>query len=233
MEINREYVDLGLPSGLLWAKCNIGANKPEEAGLYFQWGDVQGYTAEQVGSGEGLKEFSSALTDYKFAAFAEDQLTGITKYNEYDGKTVMDLEDDAAHVLMGGNWRLPTQGDFVELVNNTNIFLVPTSGEEISDAVKTYGDYPVYFEFPTTAETCTGMKFYKKDDHSIYLFVPAVGGAYRGSIHGGAYGNFWSSSLDPSVVGAWCFEFSAHGRYGGVVDQYRCVGMPLRGVRPK
>lgn len=60
-----EYVDLGLPSGLLWAKYNIGANSEEEAGLYFQWGDIQGYTAEQVGDGEGLKAFNN--DDYKFS----------------------------------------------------------------------------------------------------------------------------------------------------------------------
>lgn len=37
------YVDLGLPSGTLWATCNIGASKPSESGLYFQWGDTEGY----------------------------------------------------------------------------------------------------------------------------------------------------------------------------------------------
>lgn len=50
-------VDLGLPSGLLWADRNIGASSPEDAGLYFQWGDTVGYTAEQVANGE--KAFSS------------------------------------------------------------------------------------------------------------------------------------------------------------------------------
>ena len=48
-----EYVDLGLPSGLKWAKCNIGAEKESDYGLYFQWGDVVGYRSDQVGSGEG------------------------------------------------------------------------------------------------------------------------------------------------------------------------------------
>lgn len=49
-------IDLGLPSGILWADRNIGAATPEDSGLYFQWGDTQGYTAEQVGNGEGLKQ---------------------------------------------------------------------------------------------------------------------------------------------------------------------------------
>ena len=46
------YVDLGLPSGTLWATCNVGADKPSDFGLYFQWGDIQGYTADQVGLDE-------------------------------------------------------------------------------------------------------------------------------------------------------------------------------------
>ena len=47
-----EWVDLGLPSGVKWATCNIGAQNPEDVGLYFQWGDTQGWTREQVANGE-------------------------------------------------------------------------------------------------------------------------------------------------------------------------------------
>ena len=53
-----EYVDLNLPSGTLWATCNIGASKPSESGLYFQWGDTQGYTKEQIGTGDEQKKFA-------------------------------------------------------------------------------------------------------------------------------------------------------------------------------
>lgn len=55
MQQNNSYkaIDLGLPSGILWADRNIGAATPEDSGLYFQWGDTQGYTAEQVGNGAG------------------------------------------------------------------------------------------------------------------------------------------------------------------------------------
>ena len=61
-----DYVDLGLPSGTLWATMNVGASKPSDAGLYFQWGDTQGYTADQVGTGDGKKKFSSDWSDYKW-----------------------------------------------------------------------------------------------------------------------------------------------------------------------
>ena len=68
-EINNngfEYVDLGLPSGTLWAEMNVGASKASEAGLYFRWGDAQGYSADQIGNGEGQKKFSEDYSDYKW-----------------------------------------------------------------------------------------------------------------------------------------------------------------------
>ena len=49
---NHDYVDLGLPSGTLWATCNVGAEQPESYGQYFAWGEIQGYTEEQVLNGE-------------------------------------------------------------------------------------------------------------------------------------------------------------------------------------
>ena len=52
-----EYIDLGLPSGLLWAKCNVGATTEDEAGLYFQWGDIKGYTKEEIEAGKKNIQF--------------------------------------------------------------------------------------------------------------------------------------------------------------------------------
>ena len=98
-----------------WAKCNIGANSEEESGLYFQWGDTQGYTAEQVGNGEGLKAFTWA--DYKWSV--DGSSSNFSKYNGSDSKTVLDIEDDAAHANMGGNWRMPTFNEYKELCLNT------------------------------------------------------------------------------------------------------------------
>lgn len=53
--VKYKTIDLGLPSSLLWVDRNIGASSPEESGLYFHWGDTQGYTAEQVGDGGRIK----------------------------------------------------------------------------------------------------------------------------------------------------------------------------------
>ena len=107
-----DYVDLGLPSGTKWATCNVGASKPSDAGLYFQWGDTSGYTADQVGNGDGKKAFASDESDYKFGVYPN--------YSKYTttGAT-LDLEDDAAHANMGGSWHMPTPEQIQELIANT------------------------------------------------------------------------------------------------------------------
>ena len=109
-----EYVDLGLPSGILWATMNVGANSPTDAGLYFAWGDTNGYAASQVGSGEGLKYFG--WEDYKWSIDGSSR--NLEKYGI--GKLMeLALEDDAAHINMGGAWLLPTQTQSNELIDNT------------------------------------------------------------------------------------------------------------------
>ena len=221
-----EYVDLGLPSQLKWAKCNIGATNEEEAGLYFQWGDTQGYTAEQVGDGEGLKPFDWG--DYKFSI--DGTPSNFSKYNASDRKTVLDPEDDAAHVNMGGNWRMPTLDEYKELCLNTDIYLVPTEGEEIQGTAHDQSGF-VEIAWESEAEgTLKGVKFYKKGDKQTYMFVPAVGGAAGGSmLNVGQGGYLWSSSLYSSDVQSACgFYFDAG--VGGVGGSSRYIGLPVRGV---
>ena len=95
-----EYVDLGLPSGTLWATCNVGATSPEQAGLYFAFGETKGFTAEQVTS--GVRTFNSE--SYKASGISAD----------------LTLEQDAAHSYMGGKWRVPTKDEWRELIDNCN-----------------------------------------------------------------------------------------------------------------
>ena len=222
-----ETVDLGLPSHLKWAKCNIGANSEEESGLYFQWGDTKGYTAEQVGDGEGLKAFSWA--DYKFSIDGSD--SNFSKYNASNKKTILDLYDDAAHANMGGNWRMPTLDEYKELCLNTDIFLVTTEGEEIQGtAQEDSGSVTINWASQIKGTFLKGVKFYKKRDKQTYMFVPAAGAAYRGSIQVvGQVGVLWSSSLGSSdVQGAWYFDFHAFGSI--VSNDGRYFGLPVRGV---
>ena len=90
------YVDLGLPSGLLWATCNVGANSPEDYGDYFAWGET---TTKHV----------YAWITYKYGSSA----SSLTKYTF--NQTTLELIDDAARANWGGNWRIPTATEIAEL----------------------------------------------------------------------------------------------------------------------
>ena len=111
-----EYVDLGLPSGTLWATENIKDTNGNE--LYFAWGETQGYTAEQVGT---VKNFS--WKDYELGT--ENNLS---KYNSTDGKTILDSEDDAATANWGSDWKMPTKEQFEELTANTTMNWIQVDG---------------------------------------------------------------------------------------------------------
>ena len=107
-----KYVDLDLPSGTLWATMNVGASKPSDVGLYFQWGDTKGYTADQVGKEDGKKNFSKDWEDYKYGT-----KPNFTKY--IGNGATLELEDDAANAHMGGSWHMPKPEQIQELIDNT------------------------------------------------------------------------------------------------------------------
>lgn len=103
-----EYVDLGLPSGIKWATCNVGATKPEEHGGYYAWGETEEKSDYDWSSYKWCKGGSTSMTKYC--------TTG--SYGTVDNKTVLDLEDDAANVNWGGSWRVPTKSELDELRGN-------------------------------------------------------------------------------------------------------------------
>lgn len=94
-----KYVDLGLPSGLKWATCNVGATTPEEYGDYFAWGEVE------------------SKARYNWDTYKYYGGSNVTKYTGND-KTVLDPEDDAATANWGGAWRMPTKEEQDELREN-------------------------------------------------------------------------------------------------------------------
>ena len=128
-----EYVDLGLPSGKKWAKCNLGATSEEESGLYYQWGDTRGYTKEQIGVD---KVFD--WNDYKWNDGSD---FNPTKYNDSDQKIQLNLEDDAVYAALGGNWRMPTKDDWKELLDNTTREWVQVNGVNGYKLTASNGNY--------------------------------------------------------------------------------------------
>ena len=117
-----EYVDLGLPSGVKWAKCNLGASKPTDYGDYYAWGET-----------EPKAEYTWA--NYKWMQTGQSDWKHITKYTVADGqtagiwydaggnfigdnKTTLEAADDAATAKLGSPWRMPTEGEIKELLDN-------------------------------------------------------------------------------------------------------------------
>lgn len=124
-----EYVDLGLPSGLKWASCNVGADKPEDYGLFFAWGEVVGHNPD----GSDGHRFS--WEEYKWFDGKIDFYTMVSKYNDIPGHgslvdnlTTLELADDAASTNWGGSWRIPTEKEFRELINNCTWSLISKNG---------------------------------------------------------------------------------------------------------
>ena len=109
-----EFVDLGLPSGTLWADRNVGAEKPEDFGLYFAWGETQGYS-------EITDEKQFSWSDYELCGGSDSTLTKYNNNSSYgtvDNLTVLEQVDDAAYVS-DNTCRMPTKVDFEELTANT------------------------------------------------------------------------------------------------------------------
>ena len=110
-----EWVDLGLPSGTLWATCNVGANAPEEYGDYFAWGETE---PKEVYESDTYKWYES---DNNYSGYTKYCTNSRYGYNGFtDGKTELDPEDDAAYVNWGTSWRMPTSEQQQELINNCN-----------------------------------------------------------------------------------------------------------------
>lgn len=202
---SHDYVEIG---GVKWATMNVGANSVTDYGLYFQWGDTQGYTASEVGSGEGKKYFG--WVDYKYGNGTSSPAdTSITKYNSTDGKTVLDLSDDAARTNWGGSWRMPTTAEFQALGNAVNTAWT--------------ADYQ--------GSGVAGMICTDKTDSSKVLFFPACGGCYDGSVNSvGSTGYYWSSSRDSNLVLYSCYPYFRDGFVRWYNSDCRYFGWSVRGV---
>ena len=176
------YIDLGLPSGTLWATCNIGANAPEDYGDYFAWGETETkdtYNWETYIYAEGTSWQDPRLT--KYCSVPDYGNNGFT-----DVLTVLLPEDDAATANWGGDWRMPTREEWNELLENTTN------------------------TWTTQNEVC-GRLFTASNGASLFLPAAGyrwdVGLDSTGDDSG-----YWSSSLYTDYPGdAWLFGFYSDG----------------------
>ena len=176
------YVNLGLSSGTLWATCNVGASSPEDYGGYFAWAEV----SEK--SGEGA--YNGNWNDYRYGTY-----DNFTKYNGTDNRTFLDLTDDAARVIMGGLWRIPTDAQVRELRALSSVW--------------------------TSLNGVNGRLFTGNNGNT--LFIPAAGFKNTGElIDAGTTCYMWNceggGSEGPS--GAGYFKFDA----GGTDEDIKAVG---------
>ena len=109
---NLEYVDLGLPSGTLWANCNIGATVPEGYGNYYSWAEIEKKETYKWDTYKYCNESGTQLTKY-----CNDPEFGNEGY--IDNLTILESGDDAAIVLLGNEWCMPTKEQWDELLQNT------------------------------------------------------------------------------------------------------------------
>ena len=197
-----DFVDLGL--SVKWASCNLGALKPEDCGGYYQWAGT-----ENVAAGEYYLNWN-----YCPYHTGSSSSSGFTKYNSnpsygtVDNKTVLDPGDDVVNKELGGNWRMPTNAEWAELLDNCTLTWKAQNG--------VYG-YKAVSKKPGFT------------DKSIFL--PAAGyRVFTSRIGVGEGGSYWSSSLS---TGSTRLASSLFFTKDGVItdDKNRCYGFPVRPVR--
>ena len=198
-----EYVDLGLPSGTMWATCNIGANKVTDSGLLFQWGRVDGY--KYGDTNHKFRTNAQNLEDGSSSQYIPITSSGKT----YKANDILDLADDAAHVNMGGKWKMPTQTQYSEMFNNTTRTVI----KDLKNKQKVIG-----------------MLFTSKINNKR-LFVPFAGYWYNGSFgSAGSDAYVWSSQVHPSYVHYVCRLGCNSSGYAYISYDIRYYAFSVRGV---
>ena len=178
IENGHEYVDLGL--SVKWATCNVGANKPEEYGDYFAWGETE----------------PKRTYDWRTYKWCNGKAEQLTKYNNsiyrgtVDGKTILGLEDDAARANWGGSWRMPTAVELNELLEqciwtrttqngvegykvtskiNGNSIFFPAAGSRFQNTLYYAGSYGQYWSSSINTRTPSGAFYVKFDSAGVYM----------------------------------------------------------------
>ena len=201
------YVDLGLPSGTLWATCNVGAASPEDCGLYFAWAETEPKDAY-------------AWDSYRYRDDAVATHLAMTKYcidasdGSFDGKFLLDPEDDAAAAAWGSEWQMPTPRQLSELTDRQYTRCGWTTLNDVNGLLVT-----------SLTNGCS-------------IFLPAAGlrqDSPNGSTDENIFGDclkYWSRSLydldSKQAYNLTCFE-QGNGPYVGIEN--RAYGLTVRPVR--
>ena len=200
-----EYVDLGLPSGTLWATCNVGAyGVPEGYGNFFAWSNT------------------AVMGDFNWSAhwYSNSNTSELTKYcsNSYygfngyvDTLSVLLPNDDAATAQWGEGWRTPTKVEWEELFRGTTHTW--TKLNEVNGRLFTASNGNSIF-LPAAGLYCEGTEWF-----------------CEGNIHYNpkVEGHYWSSSLNTGdPISAWVFAFDLDDYGMGNLDRY--IGCSIRAV---
>ena len=188
-----DAVDLGL--SVKWGSFNFGASSPEEYGLYYAWGEIESKTVYSWYTYKWCNGSINTLTKYNYSF----------SYGFVDSKTVLDADDDVAHVKLGGSWRIPTDAEWTELLNNC--------------------------EWIWTAMNGVNGRLVTSTKNGASIFLPAAGKRYDTSLGSvGSRGYYWSSSLygGGTTSGANGAYFSSDKVNGG--SSGRADGLSVRPV---
>lgn len=192
-----DAIDLGL--SVRWASFNLGASTPEGTGNFYAWGETSVKPAEE--------------SNWKGYKLCDDiALWTFKKYNEQDGLTRLEPEDDAAHVALGGKWRMPTYEECLELVTQCSPKMVEQNGA-----------WGYLFTGPNGNTLFIPLAGYLETDGSLVYHWEQVGDAAKGC--------YWSSDLHPEndtqAKDLFLFMGYTHGNY----DQwFRYAAQPIRPV---
>lgn len=186
-----EYVDLELSSGTLWATCNVGAVSPEDYGVYFAWGEVNGYDSFSWKTYKYCNGSSTSMTKYCRAS----------DYGKVDNKAELELTDDVARVNWGGGWRMPSYEQFYELRNectwtwttqngingykvsskkNSNYIFLSAAGYRDSD-LGGVGSYGYYWSRSLSlgSSNCANVLYFSSSDLGSYGTYRCYGHSVR------------------------------------------------------
>ena len=214
-----DMVDLGL--SVKWATCNLGASKPEEYGGYYQWAGLKDFTSASISlDWNNCPYHTGSSLYYGWTRYVPSDKSSYWSGNgSPDNRTILEPEDDVAHVTLGDNWRMPTKEEWKELINNcTWSWTNDYNGTGVAGNIGT-SNIPGYTNKSIFLPAAGGH-------HLIYYELGVPSECYFRNI--GSTGYYWTSSLGDFPDGAFMPYFSSGFWYDG--QNFRVDGNTVRPV---